>query len=253
VSANSGLNNSFTQGGQLAETVLGTRVIKGPLSLPQNATSTLFTVTGGAVLVTGLSGVVTTAIQNQACTLSLGLAPTTGTAAAAGIGGPNSISNLATGNVIAGPNAVGAVGTALVAPSIPASGTATTNLAVNTYHGTVTVTLSAFTLTFVYVNGVQVGTTNGAYDVPLHGTISITYSVSGTWTWASSTNLEINPNGTLFIAKDTGFIAPAGTITWTTSASNTGAMTWYIEYIPVDTQVGNPIGRGLLGGQAMVS
>jgi hypothetical protein len=30
---------------------------------------------------------------------------------------------------------------------------------------------------------VQVGTTNAAYAVPAGGTISITYSVVGTWTW----------------------------------------------------------------------
>jgi hypothetical protein len=26
----------------------------------------------------------------------------------------------------------------------------------------------------------------------------------------------------------------AGTITWTTSASNTGAMRWYLTYVPLD-------------------
>lgn len=70
------------------------------------------------------------------------------------------------------------------APGVPASGTATTNLVTNTTGSVVIVTLSGFTLTFVYVNGVQVGTTNAAYAVPAGGTISVTYSVVGTWTWA---------------------------------------------------------------------
>lgn len=69
------------------------------------------------------------------------------------------------------------------APGVPASGTATTNQVSNTKGSVVIVTLSAFTLTFVYVNGVQVGTTNAAYAVPAGGRISITYSVAGTWTW----------------------------------------------------------------------
>lgn len=69
------------------------------------------------------------------------------------------------------------------APGVPSSGTATANLVTNTKGSIVIVTLSGFTLTFVYVNGVQVGTTNAAYAVPAGGTISVTYSVAGTWTW----------------------------------------------------------------------
>jgi hypothetical protein len=69
------------------------------------------------------------------------------------------------------------------APGVPTSGTATTNLVTNTKGSIVIVTLSGFTLTFVYVNGIQVGTTNAAYAVPAGGTISVTYSVAGTWTW----------------------------------------------------------------------
>jgi hypothetical protein len=74
------------------------------------------------------------------------------------------------------------------APGVPASGTATTNLVTNTKGSIVIVTLSTFTLTFVYVNGVQVGTTNAAYAVPAGGTISVTYSVAGTWTWVLPTS-----------------------------------------------------------------
>lgn len=74
------------------------------------------------------------------------------------------------------------------APGVPASGNATTNLVTNNKGSIIIVTLSGFTLTNVYVNGVQVGTTNASYAVPAGGTISVTYSVAGTWTWLLPTN-----------------------------------------------------------------
>lgn len=230
---------------QLGQTVVGTYVKKGPLPLPQTGTSNLFTVTGGAVLVSLLIGVVMTAVQNQACNLSLGLAPTVGAANTAGIGGPTSIQALALGSHIAPPFAVGVPGATLVAPAVPAS---TVN-ALNGYHGTVAVTISAGTITAVTVNGVVVGSTAGTYFVPAHGTISITYSVAPTWTWASSTALDVlHGGGGEFITRE--FVAPAGTITWTTSASNTGTVTWYLAYIQLDSQPGLTPGSA---GVAVVS
>jgi hypothetical protein len=69
---------------------------------------------------------------------------------------------------------------AVAAPGVPLSTVAVTN---NT--GTVvSVVISGGTLTNVFVNSVQVGTTAGTYLVPVSGTISITYSVAPTWTWA---------------------------------------------------------------------
>lgn len=35
-------------------------------------------------------------------------------------------------------------------------------------------------------------------------------------------------------ASGNAFIVPAGTITWTTSANNTGQMAWYLAYLPID-------------------
>ena len=32
----------------------------------------------------------------------------------------------------------------------------------------------------------------------------------------------------------TPFVVPAGTITWTTGASDAGDMAWYLTYIPLD-------------------
>lgn len=98
------------------------------------------------------------------------------------------------------------------APGVPASGNATTNQVTNTKGSIIIVTLSGFTLTNVYVNGVQVGTTNAAYAVPAGGRISITYSVAGTWTWLLPTNngsitagavaLPIAAGGTSFTAGE---------------------------------------------------
>lgn len=99
------------------------------------------------------------------------------------------------------------------APGVPASGTATTNLVTNAKGSIVIVTLSGFTVTNVYVNGVQVGTTNAAYAVPAGGTISVTYSVVGTWTWtlpassgtvaAGAVALPIAAGGTSFTSGET--------------------------------------------------
>jgi hypothetical protein len=68
----------------------------------------------------------------------------------------------------------------VAAPAVPAS----TVAAANNTGTVVSVVISGGTLTFVFVNGVQVGTTAGTYLVPVGGTISITYSVAPTWTWA---------------------------------------------------------------------
>jgi hypothetical protein len=53
----------------------GILVTKAAQNIPQTATANLYTVAGGSVLITGLLGVVTTAIGATATTLSLGTAP----------------------------------------------------------------------------------------------------------------------------------------------------------------------------------
>ena len=73
------------------------------------------------------------------------------------------------------------------APAVPA----TTVKAANTTGQYVWITLSGFTATFVYSydqsgNQVQLGTTNGTYLLPPGYSISITYSVAGTWTWLAA-------------------------------------------------------------------
>jgi hypothetical protein len=250
MSSGSSGQNVLIQGIQLAETVIGARCEKTNLTLPQTATSTLFTVTGGAILVTNIFGIVTTAIGG-ACNLSLGLAPTIGTAQTAGIGGPTALASAAAGTIIGAPATPGVAGMTLVAPAVPSSGSATTNLVTNPYHGTAQVVISGGTLTFVYVNGVQVGVADGTFLVPAHGTISITYSVAPTWAWTASGALEIGNSGDTSIGKE--HVVSPGLITWTTSASVTGAITWYLNYIPLDTVVGNTVGVPTLTGLAEVN
>lgn len=58
--------------------ISGLRVPRATATLPQTATGTLFTVSGGLVLVTNFFGVVTTGIQAQANAVKLVATPTTG-------------------------------------------------------------------------------------------------------------------------------------------------------------------------------
>jgi hypothetical protein len=93
----------------------------------------------------------------------------------------------------------------------------------NTTGTVAAVTISGGTLTFVFVNGVQAGTTAGTYLVPVGGTISITYSVAPTWAWAlpqtsasvsaGGTSLTFAPTGTnaAFTAGQVLIVDPAGT------------------------------------------
>jgi hypothetical protein len=151
---------NFIQGTQLRTLQQGNIVTKAAANLPQSATATLFTVSGGAVLVTGLVGIVTTVVQSSDPVLSLGTAPTVGTAQTSGI--------------------------------------ATTTVLTSAEVGTlVTVASSA---------GLPTG-----------------LAVMATAAKAGSAVYLANP-----------FVVSAGTITWTTGASKTGAMKWYLTYIPLD-------------------
>jgi hypothetical protein len=76
---------TILQGSQLRQVELGFQVLKAAQTLPQTATLTLFTVTGGRVAITSLVGTVSTVIGAGAVTMSLGVAPTVGTANTAGI------------------------------------------------------------------------------------------------------------------------------------------------------------------------
>lgn len=57
----------------------GIRVDRATATLPQTAAAAIFNIVGGKVLITGIVGEVTTAIQNQANNTKLTANPTTGT------------------------------------------------------------------------------------------------------------------------------------------------------------------------------
>lgn len=224
-------------GYQLRAIVAGAQVVKGPLALPATGTSTLFKVSGGAILVTSLVGIVASAMSSTVTSLSIGMAPTVGAAATPGIGGPTLVTSLAAGTMISAPAAAGAAGGALVTPAVPATGVP----AVNTYHGSVDVAMAGGVLTGVTVNGVPVGTTPwspATYTVPAHGNIAWAGSAAPTWTWTGSAALEIAASGGMSVPKDCGFIVPVGNITLTTTATNTGTVKWYMTYVPLDNSPG---------------
>jgi hypothetical protein len=73
----------------------------------------------------------------------------------------------------------------LAAPAVGTPAVPLTTVPVTNATGTVVaVTITGGTLTFVFVNGAQAGTTAGTYLVPVAGTISITFSAAPTWAWA---------------------------------------------------------------------
>ena len=104
---------AFIQGYELRTLLFGNLVTKSAQTLPQTATSTLYTVSGGNVLVTGLIGVVSTVIGATVTTLALGTVPSTGTAESTGIATATAITSSEAG-VWVGVQASSGVGGALV-------------------------------------------------------------------------------------------------------------------------------------------
>lgn len=68
--------STLIQGDQLRSLLVGVKVQRATAALPQTTTSTLFTVSGGKVLITSLVGEVTTVIQTQADNTKLTFDPT---------------------------------------------------------------------------------------------------------------------------------------------------------------------------------
>lgn len=145
----------------------GAIVTGGAKTLPGSTTGHLFTVAGGRVLITSITGVVSTVVQAQACTVSVGNTPSGGSAATTSItSASSSISGVA-------------VGTSFAVPQFSSG--------------------SPAALVFTGASGVLPGVDIG------------------------------------FSLDDGGIcLVPAGTIDWTTSATNTGAVIWTIGYVPYD-------------------
>jgi hypothetical protein len=154
--------SNFIKGYQLRELLVGTQVLKPAFSNNQTAsaggTAALYTVTGGAVLVTSLVGQVATAFGTNVTTMSLGIAPGTGTTVNTGIAG----------------------------------GAAVTSLEAGAWVG---VSSSAGTGTTVVSGGKGGNAIFGNYP----------------------------------------FVVGAGTITTVTNNNNSGAINWYLSYVPLDT------------------
>lgn len=84
----------------LRELQHGLQVTYDPGTLAQTGSQAIFAISGGRIAISALTGVVTTAIQNQTCTISLGLSPSTGTASGTNLGGTIAITNLEKGSQV---------------------------------------------------------------------------------------------------------------------------------------------------------
>jgi hypothetical protein len=152
--------NPASQAGQLFAACYGALVTGGAKTLPASTTGHVFTVAGGRVIVTSITGVVSTAVQNQACTLAVGNTPTGGSAGTASIATATAITNAA-------------LATGLAVPAFSSGSPAA-----------------------LVVGGVQ------------------------------QLGVVLTSGGICLV--------PAGTIDVTTSATNTGAITWSVTYVPYD-------------------
>jgi hypothetical protein len=150
------------QGAQLRAIAFGQQVTKAAAVLPATATTALYTVSGGAILLTSLFGICTTVCTATATLLSIGTAPTVGTASHVGLTTAVAITSSEVGTIVGLPLTAGG---ALV-----------------------------------------VGGANGA---------------------GASGGFAANAAPPMVVS--------AGTITLTTSATNTGAFKWYATYVPLDS------------------
>jgi hypothetical protein len=107
-------------------------------------------------------------------------------------------------------------GAAFSTPAVPL----TTVPVTNTSPLPATVVISAGTVTFVFVNSVQVGTGDGTYTVPPGQAISITYSSAPTWTWTLQSAF-----GAQAYLQCTAFTGTSVTVTVKDSADNSSFTT----------------------------
>lgn len=91
---------NYYKGAALRDTIVGMRVIKTAQLQPQTATATLFTISGGNVLITALYGQVVVLTPATTNTLALGLTPTTGTASTTSIATAVSTASLEAGTYL---------------------------------------------------------------------------------------------------------------------------------------------------------
>lgn len=115
--------NPAVQAAQLFASHYGALVTGGAKTLPASGSGDIFTVTGGRVMVTSLTGVVTTAIQTQTCQTSVGHKPSGGSSQAATLATTSDISTLAVGSTLTVIAASFPAALALIAPTAVVVGT----------------------------------------------------------------------------------------------------------------------------------
>lgn len=126
-------------------------LVKKAAQTPPNSgsTATLFTVAGGAVLITGLYGRVSTVISGTTGAIALGTAPTVGTANTAGIATAGVIGGAEVGTFVGVGQASSGLAAALVVGSSKQAGAAVFlgQPAFPAFTGTITITTSVATMT----------------------------------------------------------------------------------------------------------
>lgn len=130
------------------------------------------------------------------------------------------------------------------AQALPQSATATLytvaggNVIVTSLVGLVSGTAIGATVTNLSLGTVP--TTGTASSTGIATAVAITSLEIGTFVTVQKSSgkggaLVVGTNAGTTLFLETPFVVPPGTISWTTSASDTGKMAWYLTYIPLDT------------------
>lgn len=125
----------------IRDALLGVQANRATATLPASTTGSVFTVSGGRIVLTSLVGEVTTIIQAQACTLAVVSTPTAGSAVTLGaasaslsgleVGGHITLAATVGGNTVVS-NAGGVALPAALAFLVPAGSIQITTSATNT-------------------------------------------------------------------------------------------------------------------------
>jgi hypothetical protein len=97
----------FPSGAEVRGAFFGTVVVGAAKTIPATGLQTIFNVLNGRILLTSLSGVVTTVIGGTATTLSVGVTPAGGSSQPVALASATAITSSAVGTLIAIPDAVG--------------------------------------------------------------------------------------------------------------------------------------------------
>jgi hypothetical protein len=112
--------SALIHGNEVRQIIYGTTVEKDAAVLPATGADSLFTVTGGRVIVTSLIGECTTVCTSTATTVSVGVDPTTGTASATGVATATAVTSAEVGTLVSLPS--GAKGALVVGTGATAGG-----------------------------------------------------------------------------------------------------------------------------------